>query len=127
VAEVVEPSFRAFASLEPLGEVVQSRLRRTAERGASAAAVERALATLERLEGAATPPALVHGDFDGRNLLRCERRGLVTIDPLPAAGDPAYDAAYWAHANGLPGRRARQHAIAASWVSIPGASGAGAR
>jgi streptomycin 6-kinase len=46
-------------------------------------------------------------------VLRCERQGLVAIDPLPAAGDRAYDAAYWAHANGLAGRRERQHAIAA--------------
>ena len=43
---------------------------------------------------------LVHGDFDERNILRCERRGVCAIDPLVAAGDPLYDAAYWIHGTG---------------------------
>ena len=30
---------------------------------------------------------LVHGDFDERNLLVCDRRGLCAIDPLPFAGE----------------------------------------
>jgi streptomycin 6-kinase len=53
----------------------------------------------------------VHGDFDERNLLVCERRGLCAVDPLPCTGDPAYDAAYWVHGNRLPGRRARLDAL----------------
>ena len=30
------------------------------------------------------------------NVLRCQRRVLAAIDPMPCIGDPAYDAAYWA-------------------------------
>jgi streptomycin 6-kinase len=73
-----------------------------------------ALETLEKLEQDSPPSRLLHGDFDDRNILRCEVRGLVAIDPLPAAGDPAYDAAYWAHANRRPGARERAEAIAAA-------------
>ena len=54
---------------------------------------------------------LVHGDFDERNILRCGRRGVCAIDPLVAAGDPLYDAAYWIHGTGRPGRRARFNAL----------------
>ena len=56
----------------------------------------------------------MHGDFDERNLLVCDRRGLCAIDPLPFAGEGAYDAAYWIHANRRPGRRARFEAMAAA-------------
>jgi streptomycin 6-kinase len=38
---------------------------------------------------------LLHGDLESRNVLRCCRRGVVAIDPLPCLGDPAYDAGYW--------------------------------
>ena len=65
------------------------------------------------LERDAPPAVLLHGDFDDRNLLVCGRRGLCAVDPLPIAGDPAYDAAYWVHGNRAPGRRARLDAIAA--------------
>jgi streptomycin 6-kinase len=41
-------------------------------------------------------PALLHGDFENKNILTCSRRGLAAIDPLPCLGDPAYDAGYWA-------------------------------
>jgi len=67
---------------------------------------------LERLESEPTPPVLVHGDFDERNILLCEQRGVCAIDPLPAAGDPLYDAAYWIHGTGRPGRRARFDGLA---------------
>jgi streptomycin 6-kinase len=40
-------------------------------------------------------------------VVRCNRRVLCAIDPIPCAGDPAYDAATWVHAGGRPGRRAR--------------------
>ena len=71
-----------------------------------------ALAAIEQLEADAPAPVLLHGDFDWRNLLRCDKRGLAAIDPLACAGDPAYDAGYWAQAAGDPGRRARTTAIA---------------
>jgi streptomycin 6-kinase len=38
---------------------------------------------------------LLHGDLENKNILRCGKRGLVAIDPLPCIGDPAYDAGYW--------------------------------
>jgi len=70
-----------------------------------------ALETVSALEREPPAPVLVHGDFDERNLVVCSRRGLVAIDPLPCAGDPAYDAGYWVHGNRRPGRRARLDAI----------------
>jgi streptomycin 6-kinase len=73
-----------------------------------------ARAAAARLARDAPAPVLVHGDFDERNLLVCTRRGLCAIDPLPCAGDPAYDAGYWVHANRRAGRRARLDAIVAA-------------
>ena len=99
----------------PLPEVARRRVERAGEQGrARADAVEQALATIAELARDAPPPVLLHGDFDDRNLLTCGRCGLAAIDPLPCNGDPAYDAAYWAHANGRPGRRERIAAIAAA-------------
>ena len=66
---------------------------------------------LARLEEKSPQAVLVHGDFDERNILRCARRGMCAIDPLVAAGDPLYDAAYWIHGTGRPGRRARFNAL----------------
>ncbi len=66
---------------------------------------------LARLDEKPPSAVLVHGDFDERNILRCERRGVCAIDPLVAAGDPLYDAAYWIHGTGRPGRRARFNAL----------------
>jgi len=103
------------SSLPEVDEIVRRRLgtavrdqRLSADRGA------RALETAMALARDAPLPVLLHGDFDDRNLLICHRRGLVAIDPLPCVGDAAYDAAYWAHANGRSGRRERQQAIAAA-------------
>ena len=67
---------------------------------------------LVRLEAERASAVLVHGDFDERNILCCSRRGFCAIDPLVAAGDPLYDAAYWIHGTGKPGRRARFNALA---------------
>jgi streptomycin 6-kinase len=36
---------------------------------------------------------LLHGDFHGGNVLESASRELVVIDPMPLAGDPAYDLA----------------------------------
>jgi streptomycin 6-kinase len=100
------------AGLPPLGETVRRRLRRAADDGrASPEKFAWALDTVERLERDPPSPVLVHGDLDERNLLTCERRALVAIDPLPCVGDPSYDAAYWVHANRRPGRRARLEAL----------------
>lgn len=100
--------------LRRLADVVRRRLARAVEQErVKPERAATALETLEKLERTSPPPRLLHGDFDERNVLHCERRGLVAIDPLPAAGDPAYDAAYWAHANRRPGARERAEAIAA--------------
>jgi streptomycin 6-kinase len=40
--------------------------------------------------------SILHGDLETRNILVCQKRNLVAIDPLPSVGDPAYDAGYWA-------------------------------
>jgi streptomycin 6-kinase len=101
------------AGMRTLGEVARRRLARAvAEERTSRRRAAWALAAIEQLEAEAPEPALLHGDFDWRNLLRCRMRGLAAIDPLACAGDPAYDAAYWAQAAGDPGRRARTTAIA---------------
>lgn len=99
--------------LPALVDIARCRLARALAQGRKPAhKVAWARAKLEELAQAPIVPVLCHGDFDGRNLLRCDRRGLCAIDPLPCTGDPAYDAGYWAHANGAPGRRARTTAIA---------------
>jgi len=54
------------------------------------------VAAAELLGGFAGPGMLLHGDLEQRNIVRCQRRGLAAIDPMPCVGDPAYDAAYWA-------------------------------
>ena len=101
--------------MRSLADVARRRVERALMQGrARAEAAERAHATIAELERDAPRPVLLHGDLDDRNLLTCARRGLAAIDPLPCAGDPAYDAAYWAHANGRRGRRERIAAIAAA-------------
>jgi streptomycin 6-kinase len=99
--------------IRTLGEVARRRLARAVlERRANDERARWALAAIERLEAEPVDPVLLHGDFDWRNLLRCELRGLAAIDPLACAGDPAYDAGYWAQAGGDAGRRTRTTAIA---------------
>jgi streptomycin 6-kinase len=101
------------AGMRTLGEVTRRRLARAvAESRANDERARWALAAIERLEEEPPHSVLLHGDFDWRNLLTCSRRGLAAIDPLPCAGDPAYDAGYWAQAAGDSGRRGRTTAIA---------------
>ena len=97
-------------------DVTVSRRLDQAERDGRAAGqrLAWARAAVHRLQESAPAAAIVHGDFDERNLLACARRGLCAIDPLPCAGDGAYDAAYWVHANRRRGRRARFDAMAAA-------------
>jgi streptomycin 6-kinase len=103
------------SGLPPLGDTVRRRLARAADEGrASPQKLGWAEATLRRLEATAPAAVLLHGDLDERNLLHCERRGLCAIDPLPCVGDPAYDAAYWVHANRRPGRRERLESLLAA-------------
>jgi streptomycin 6-kinase len=103
----------AFAGLRDVAVEARDRVLRALEQGRTTSyKADWALQKIAELERQPVGAVLLHGDFDGRNLLRCDRRGLVAIDPLPCVGDPAYDAGHWAHANGLPGRRARTTAIA---------------
>ena len=107
----VEP----WPALRPLDEVARRRVRRALEeRRTAAERAERALATIDALTADAPAPVLLHGDLDERNLLVCDRRGLAAIDPLPCAGDAAFDAASWAHANGTARPTRRQRALAAA-------------
>ena len=100
------------SDLPQLAEIARKRIETALRDGrASEQKASWARAKVEQLERDAPPPALLHGDFDERNLLICRRRGLCAIDPLPCAGDPAYDAGYWVHGNRRPGRRARLAAI----------------
>jgi streptomycin 6-kinase len=101
-----------FAGLPTLGELVRRRIERAlAEGRTSEAKASWALSKAAELQPEPHPVVLLHGDFDERNLLVCEHRGLCAIDPLPCAGDPAYDAGYWVHGNRGPGRRARLDAL----------------
>ena len=116
--EAVAPLLRLLAVEPPPGlpaltTIATERLATTeAEGRANAQRLTWARQAIARLEAGSPPPALVHGDFDERNLLTCARRGLCAIDPLPCAGDPLYDAASWIHGNGRPGRRARFDGLA---------------
>jgi streptomycin 6-kinase len=102
-----------FAGLTPIAEAARRRVLRALEQARTTSyKADWALAKIGELEREPAPTVLLHGDFDGRNLLHCDRRGLAAIDPLPCIGDPAYDAGHWAHANKRPGRRARTTAIA---------------
>lgn len=132
VLQVIQVS--APGGLPPLGETVKRRLTWASDQGrASEQKLAWAMATAAELERTAPPAMLLHGDFDERNLLVCDRRGLCAIDPLPCVGDPAYDAAYWVHANRRSGRRARLEAIVAAtglqrervrdWAGIVGVHG----
>ena len=101
------------AALPQLDAIVRERLgRAVAEGRARGPRVEWAWAALTRLSAESRAAALVHGDLGPRSVVRCARRGLCAIEPLPCSGDPAYDAASWIHANGRPGRRARFEALA---------------
>jgi streptomycin 6-kinase len=101
-----------LAGLPSLAETVELRIQRALDEGrASETKTTWARARAKELASEPHPVTLVHGDFDERNLLVCERRGLCAVDPLPCTGDPAYDAAYWVHGNRRPGRRARLDAL----------------
>ena len=117
-----------------LAEAARARIDRAEEQGrASPAKAAWARAAVARLEADPPPPVLLHGDLDHRNLLVCDRRGLVAIDPLPCVGDAAYDAGHWVHANRRAGRRARLDAIVAAsglprdrvrdWAAVVGVHG----
>ena len=96
-----------------LGEIVARRIANAESEGRSSPKrLAWAREALDRLEREPPAAVLVHGDFDERNILLCARRDVCAIDPLPCAGDPLYDAAYWIHGTGRPGRRARFDGLA---------------
>ena len=97
--------------LPPLDAVVRDRLGQ-AEGSVTPQRLAWARAALEGLAADAPTPVLLHGALDAAALLRCARRGLCAVGASPCVGDPAYDAAYWIHAGGSPGRRARFDALA---------------
>lgn len=99
--------------MPPLELVVRERLAAAAPR-ITAQRLGWAQQAMERLAADAPPPVLLHGSLGPAALLRCARRGLCAVAPSPCAGDAAYDAAWWVHADGAPGRRARFEALAAA-------------
>jgi streptomycin 6-kinase len=102
----VPPTDPMIASLPSLAKVIEERLATAGAEAAARSAAEAAtlapklrrarLAARELLDSFAGPSVLLHGDLEQRNVLRCQRRTLAAIDPMPCIGDPAYDAAYWA-------------------------------
>jgi streptomycin 6-kinase len=121
-----------FDGIPTLAEVVGERLEKARREGRQTSKLAWAFAKLADLERDTPPAVLLHGDFDERNMLVCSRRGLVAIDPVPCAGDPAYDAGYWVHSNRLPGRRARLDALVSlgfdrtrvrDWAAVVGVHG----
>jgi streptomycin 6-kinase len=102
----VRPSAPEIALLPSLAEPVEERIataseeafaRSPAEAKSLAPALRRARAEArEFLHSFSDDAVLVHGDLEPRNILRCARRGIVAIDPIPCIGDASYDAAYWA-------------------------------
>lgn len=56
--------------------------------------LELARAAFAYLHATALRIVLLHGDFQGKNVLH-GTDGLVTIDPLPTIGDPQFDQVFW--------------------------------
>jgi streptomycin 6-kinase len=126
----------AAARVPPLVEAVAQRFRRATENRHAlldAGRLDRARAAAVELASEGRPPrGLLHGDLLRKNVLSCERRGLVAIDPTPALGETAYDAALWAITEPpVDQARARCEAVAAElgldgvrvwrWAQILGA------
>lgn len=91
--------------LPPLADVVETLIA-TAGAEAAARSADEASKLAPRLDrtrrlarkllsSAKDDATLLHGDLENRNILRCNARGLVAIDPLPCVGDAAYDVGYW--------------------------------
>ncbi|HEX4109252.1 MAG TPA: aminoglycoside phosphotransferase family protein [Solirubrobacteraceae bacterium] len=86
-------------ALPALGEMATVRFDRARE-DRSGLLGSRRLASARRLglelcERDDGRPVVVHGDFLAKNLLCSAARGVVVIDPNPALGEAAYDAAMW--------------------------------
>ncbi len=100
----------AGPGLDDLDIIIQDRVMGAAARFAGPAGetdranLAAATALIARLQNTAVP-AMVHGDFQAKNLLH-GAGGPVAIDPLPAAGDPASDLGLWI-GGGSAGPRAR--------------------
>ena len=92
--------------LPPLGETVQRRLdlgeRRGPRLGARSSPGHCGDASSE-LEADRTPRCSSTATSTSATSSSAPDAALCAIDPLPCVGDPAYDAAYWVHANRRPG------------------------
>lgn len=83
--------------LYPLETVLQARVGGAAKRFAGSPREIQTLASAADLIAAlqaTAEPAMVHGDFQAKNVLNGVD-GPVAIDPLPAAGDPYSDLGLW--------------------------------
>jgi streptomycin 6-kinase len=81
--QIVTAGDEALARSIAEGKELRPRLKRARARA------------MELLGSSAGRDVLLHGDLESKNILYCQSRGLVAIDPLPCVGDPAYDAGYW--------------------------------
>lgn len=111
------------AGMPSLAEAVHVRFERAGEnrhRLLSAADIWRARCAAVELAGTLEgSPGLCHGDLMSKNILLSHDRGPLAIDPIPCAGDPAYDAAQWALTQ-VPVAKAPQRAGAiAAALGIP--------
>jgi streptomycin 6-kinase len=98
-------SEEAVELLPPLASVVETQIA-TAGAEAAARSSDEASTLAPRLtktrrlarkllSSAKRDVILLHGDLENRNILLCNSRGLVAIDPLPCVGEASYDAGYW--------------------------------
>ena len=97
---------RLMRELPPLAAVVETLIRTAGEEAEArshteAVALKPTLSRARRitralLNGWGGRAVVLHGDLENKNILVCQKRGIVAIDPLPSIGDPAYDAGYWA-------------------------------
>jgi streptomycin 6-kinase len=118
----VRPSALEIALLPSLTELVEERIatageeafaRSPAEATSLAPALRRARGEArELLHSFSDDAVLLHGDLEPRNILRCARRGIVAIDPIPCIGDASYDAGYWASEGSADGVEDRINTLA---------------
>jgi fructosamine-3-kinase len=94
LARLHTPATRAMHALD---DVLQARIRGAAtrftglpEETADLEAASDLIAALQRT----AEPAMVHGDFQAKNVLHGSG-GPIAIDPLPAVGDPYSDLGLW--------------------------------
>lgn len=78
--------------LAHVADVVEARLEPLSRTTVPTSIVDEALAVFRELPATAASNVLLHGDFGWNNVV-LSQRGWLAIDPEPAVGDPAFEAA----------------------------------